>query len=146
MNAMGTGFRFFLVEENDSLQKLSMARYYRLLRREPGERFSQYAGKRVRCVMVVLKVEGRIPLSITRIDYYFLPFDTEGRINNTELEKEKSLVVEITPPLIEEQSQENVLNARSRFAKKRYQHEFVWTPTQEIQAAIFRAIFGEDSA
>lgn len=34
---MGIGFRVFLIDDSDSLQRLSMARYERLLDGEPGE-------------------------------------------------------------------------------------------------------------
>ncbi len=143
---MGTGIRVFLVAEDDSLQRLPMARYRRLRRREPGERLPQYAGKRVRCAMVVLEVAGRKPLAIDRVDHYMLSFDAEGRIDTTELEKQARLAVELLPPFAEQQPSGQVINARRHFAKRRYQHEFKWTPTPEIQAAIVAAIFGKEPA
>ena len=59
MNTIGTGLRVFLVDDNDTLQRLSMARLERLLRFDAGEHLLQYAGKRIRCAMVILQVEGR---------------------------------------------------------------------------------------
>lgn len=143
---MGTGFRIFLVDDDDSLKRLPMARYQRLCRREPEEHLPQYAGKRVRCAMVVLEVAGRVPLAIDRIDYYMLPFDAEGYIDTAELEKEARLAVEVLPPFADEEPSGKVIDARSHFAKKRYEHEFKWTPTQEIQAAIVAAILGKEPA
>lgn len=143
---MGIGFRIFLVDDYDSLQRLPMARYQRLRRREPGERLTQYAGKRVRCAMVVLEVAGRKPLAMKRIDYYMLSFDAEGRLDITELQKEARLAVEVLPPFTDEERTGQVIDARSHFAKKRYEHEFKWTPTPEIQAAIVAVIFGKEPA
>ena len=139
---MGIGFRVFLVDSDDSLQRLSMAHYERLLQRKPRERLPQYAGKRVRCAMVMLEVAGRKPLAINRIDYSMLSFDAEGRIDVTEREKEARLAVEAMPPFIEEQRHGQVIDARSHFAKKRYKHEFKWIPSREIEAAIVAAVFG----
>jgi len=143
---MGTGFRIFLVDDDDSLHHLPMARYQRLRRREPGESLPQYAGKRVRCAMVVLEVAGRKPISMNRIDYYMLTFDDQGRVDTAELEKEARLAVEVLPPYIDEEQSGRVIDARTHFAKKRYEHEFKWTPTPEIQAAIVSEIFNKEPA
>ena len=62
---MGLSFRVFFFDDDDSMHRISLARYERLFRGE--ERLSQYAGKRVRCAMAVVEVEGRTPVSIARI-------------------------------------------------------------------------------
>jgi len=143
---MGIGTRIFLIDENDSLHRISMARYNRMTNPDTDERFTQYAEKRMRCAMIFYEVEGRKPLSIIRTDYYYLPFDNEGRIDNTELEEQLRLSSEIVPPIFEEQSSKKVLDAQSRFAQKRYRHEFQWTPDTEIETAIMTAIFGKNMA
>ena len=66
---MGIGIRVFFVDDNDSLQRLPLARLERLLRFDRGESLSQHAGKCIQCAMVFLKVEGRLVLSIRDIDY-----------------------------------------------------------------------------
>lgn len=144
--ATGIGLRIYLIDDNDFLLRLSMARYRRLSRRELDERLPQYAGKRVRCATVVLELAGRKPVAINRINYHKLSFDAEGRLDSTELERQARLAVEVLPPLTDEERSGQVINARSHFAKKRYGHEFKWTATPEIQAAIVAAIFGKESA
>lgn len=54
---MGIGLRIFLVNDDDSLERLAVARYERLLRRDPEECLPQYAGKRVRYALVAYEVE-----------------------------------------------------------------------------------------
>ncbi len=142
---MGIGFRVFLIDDNDSLQRLSMARYQRLVDGESGERLLQYAGKRVRCAMVCLEVERRTPQSIIRIDYTIMPFDKKGRIDRSEQEKEMRLIAEFMSPLssiFEEERTGKIVDARSQFAKKRYEQEFRWAPRPEIEEAIIATIFG----
>ena len=143
---MGIGTRIFLIDENDSLHRISISRYNRIRNPDSDERFTQYAGKRMRCAMIFLEVEKKKPLSIIRTEYYYLPFDNKGRIDSAELEKRIRLSLEIVPPIFEEQSPKKVLDAQSRFAKKRYKHEFQWTPNQEIETAIMTAIFGKNMA
>ena len=140
---MGIGTRIFLIDENDSIHRISMACYNRMTNPNSDERFTQYAGKRVRYAMIFLEVEKRKPLSVVRTEYYYLPFDNRGRIDSTEMEKRIRLSLEIVPPIFEEQSPKKVLDAQSRFAKKRYKQEFQWTPSPETEIAIMKTIFGK---
>jgi len=78
---MGIGIRVFLIDDNGTLHRISMARLDRLLHFDGRESLHLYAGKRVRCAMVVVEVEGRQVLAIRNIDCFLLPFDAKGRIN-----------------------------------------------------------------
>jgi len=49
---VGIGVRTFLIDNDDSLQRFSMARLDKLLRSGFRETLPQYAGKRIRCAMV----------------------------------------------------------------------------------------------
>jgi len=138
---MGTGCRIFLFDDNDSLQRLSMARLDRLLRFDRGESFLHFGGKRVRCARVFLELEGRQVLAITHIDYFLLPFDSKGQINKKEWEKGMRLGLELLPSLINDQHTKQIVDARHRFAKRRYEHEFKWKPTRKVEEAIVAAIF-----
>ena len=76
------------------------------------------------------------------IQYSYLPFDSEGKLDAAEMEKAASLAVDIVPPLEKERQTGHVIDAHYRFAKKRYDEHYKWTPSPEIEAAIIRAIFG----
>jgi hypothetical protein len=143
--AMGTGYRVFFFDENDNLRPLSMARYTRLRRREPEERLKEYARKRVRCALVILEVEGRKPMGIEHVDYMIVSFDKEGRLDSADLERGAKLSVQSLPPYGHDAGR-HIIDARSRFARKRYEREFTWKPTPDIQAAIVAAIFEKERA
>ena len=138
---MGIGFRVFLVDDNDSLQRISMVRLNRLLHFDRRESLQQYAGKRVRCAMVFLEVAGRQVLAIRNIDYFLLSFDDKGRIDKKEWEKGLRLGMELLPSLRDEQYPQQVIDAQHRFSKRRYQHEFKWKPRRKVDEAIVVAIF-----
>lgn len=138
---MGKGCRILLFDDNDSLQRLSMARLDRLLHFDRGESLPHFGGKRVRCARVFLGVAGRQVLAITHIDYFLLPFDAKGRINRKDWEKEMRLGLELLPPLLNDQHPKQIVDARHRFAKRRYEHEFKWKPTRKEEEAIVAAIF-----
>ncbi|NQT56357.1 MAG: hypothetical protein HQ551_09030 [Desulfobacteraceae bacterium] len=141
---MGISLRIFLVNDNDSIQRFPLARFERLIQRDPKERLPQYAGKRVRYVEVALELEQRKPIGILRILYLIMPFDSEGRVDATEQEKEQRLGIDMIPPMLPDRDSSQVVEARHRFAKKRFDNEYRWKPTQEIEFAIMKAIFGND--
>ena len=141
---MGIGLRIFLVNDDDSLERLAVAKYDRLLRRDPAERLPQYAGKRVRYALVAYEVENRIPVEILRIEYNYLSLDSEGRIDAGEQEKARRLAVDLFSPLLPEKEPRQVIDAKHLFAKKRYDDKYRWTPSRELEAAILNAIFGKN--
>jgi hypothetical protein len=91
--------------------------------------------------MVVVEVEGRKVLVIRNVDYFLLPFDAKGRINREEWEKGLRLGMELLPPFLNDQHSKQIVDARHRFAKRRYEHEFKWKPSRKIEEAIVAAIF-----
>lgn len=139
---MGIGLRVFFVNDDDSVQLLSTARYNRLFREDSGECLPQYAGKRVRCALVVLDVVGRKPLTIRAIDCSIVSFDANGCIDSEDFQKQMRLGMESMLPILEKRPSDNVIDAGHQFAKKRYHQEFKWKPSPRIKEAIFRAIFG----
>ena len=137
---MGTGIRVFLIDDNDSLQRISMARLDRLLHFDRTESFPQYSGKRVRCAMVFVEVIRRQVLSIRNIDYFWLVFDDTGRINKKEWENGMRLGMELLPFIPDGEHPKQVINAQHRFAKRRYDHEFMWKPSWHVEEAIVSTI------
>ena len=84
---MGTTIRVFTVVDDDSLRRLSFAQYNRLHNHDPREAMPEYAGRRIRYAMVILEVDRQTPLYILHIDYFFLSFDAEGRVDETRIER-----------------------------------------------------------
>jgi len=139
---MGISLRIFLVNDNDSIQRFPLARFERLIQRDPKERLPQYAGKRVRYVEAALELEQRKPVEILRILYLIMPFDSEGRVDAAEQEKEQRLGIDMIPPMLPDRDPSRIVEALHRFAKKRFDNEYRWKPTQEIEFAIMEALFG----
>ncbi len=139
---MGLSIRVFIVEDDDTIKRLPMTRYERLLKSDPNERLLKYAGKRVRYALIVVDLFNRRPIEIIRDQFSFLDFDDEGRLKVAEHEKKESLAFDMLAPLLSDQTNSRVIDARHKFAKKSYFDKFRWTPTDEIIAAIGNAIFG----
>ena len=139
---MGIGLRIFLVNDDDSIERLAVARYERLLRGDPRESLPQYANKRVRYASVALDLVHRKPVDVLYLHYGILWFDKEGRIDTDEQEKEWRLGVELIPSLLPENQASRLIDARHKFARKRYDDHYRWTPSKEVVAALVREIFG----
>jgi len=137
---MGIGIRVLLVDDDDSIKRLPLTRYERLVRRDPNEQLLQYAGKRVRFAEVAVKLEERKPVQILRAVYGILPFDSEGKIDAVEYEKEVRLGAEMMPPILADRRSPKIVDAKHKFAKKRFDDQFRWEPTPQIEKSIVEAI------
>ncbi|MFH1954002.1 MAG: hypothetical protein ABIL06_20585 [Pseudomonadota bacterium] len=137
---MGIAIWIFIVND-ESIQRFPLARFERLIERNPNERLPQYAGNRVRYVEAAVELEQRKPVGILRILYLILPLDSEGRVDAAEQEKERRLGAEMMPPIVMDRDSKQVIEAGYRFAKRRFDNEYRWIPTPEIEAAILKAIF-----
>ena len=138
---MSIGIRVLLVDDDDSIKRLPLTRYERLFRRDPNEQLLQYAGKRVRFAEVAVELEERKPVRIIRAVYGILPFDSEGRIDAAEYEKEMRLSAEMMPPILADRLSPKIVDAKHKFAKKRFNDQFRWEPTPQIDKSIVEAIF-----
>jgi hypothetical protein len=140
---MGLGTKIFIVKEDDSLERLTLKRYTRLLKRHPDERLMQFAGKRIRYALTVLEMMNRKPIKILMVEYSVLTFDSEGRLDISEREKATRLVIDMLEPIASEKKSTQVIDAKHKFAKKRFDEHYLWKPTPEIKVAIEAAIFGK---
>jgi hypothetical protein len=91
--------------------------------------------------MVFVKVAGRQVLSVRHIDYSLLTFDARGRLDKKEWERGMRFGMELSPLIPDKDHPKQVIDARHRFAKRRYEHEFKWKPTRKVEEAIVAAIF-----
>ncbi len=142
---MGLGHRVFIVNDDDSLQRISLAKYERLYQEDSQERLLEYAGQQVRCALVVLFLEERKPQSITWIDCHRIPFNAEGRVDLKEWENQSRRFVNSLDLPIREPKRSKIIDAHGVFARKRYEWEAKWSLTPELEQAIEDAIFGSST-
>jgi hypothetical protein len=140
---MGTGIRIFFVHDDGSLKRFPVARFERLFQGHPEEYLPEYAEKRVRYALVTLDLENRKPVEILGIGYHILTFDSEGKIDANELQSKMRLWVDQMPNGTATRTNPKIVDAEPLFLQKRYNNRYNWKPTLEIEAAIFKAIFGK---
>ena len=138
---MGLVTRIFIVKEDDSLERLSLKKYNRLIKGYSDERLLKFAGKRMRYALIVLEMIDRKPVEILMTEYSFLTFDSEGRLDANEREKAARLAMDTLEPIALEPKSGKVIDAKHRFAKKRFDERYLWDPSPETKAAIEAIIF-----
>lgn len=138
---MGRAIRIFFVNEDDTLRRIPVAQYERLLGGDPDVHFQEYAGKRVRYIFLILKLIHRKPVEIISIQYSIFSFDLSGRIDVGDLEKEMELGLQMVVPSDSDPVFPNVIHAEDRFALKRFHDRYTWEPNYKIERAIVNAIF-----
>ena len=100
---MGLSIRIFIVEDDDTIKRLPLSRYERLLKRDPDERLSKYASKRVRYALIVVELINRKPKEVVRDEYAYLDFDKEGRFKEPAYEEMESSPLDMLDVLSLEQ-------------------------------------------
>jgi hypothetical protein len=88
----------------------------------------------------VVESINRKPVEILKCQYSYLSFDSDGMMKKGG-EAEVKLVMDMLEPVIIERAKQ-VVDARHKFARKRFAREYRWEPSPEIEAAIRKAIFG----
>jgi hypothetical protein len=139
---MGTGLRIFLINDADSVQRFPVARFERLINRDPQERLPQYAGRRVRYALVIVDCVNRKPVQVLDTQYAILTFDSKGTIDAAEREKEMRLGVNMVPSGTTAPTSRKVVHAEHHFLQKQYEKRYLWRPTPEMEEAIRKAVFG----
>ena len=140
---MGLSIGIFIVEDDDTIKRLPLARFERLLNRDPDERLSKYARKRVRYALIVVDLVNRKPIEVIRDEYAFLDFDREGRLKEPEFENEEISAFDMLDFSSSEQQDSRVIDARHKFARKRSFDKHKWKPTDKIVTAIAEATLGK---
>ena len=140
---MGISARIFIIEEDDSVHKLSHAAFERLIRPDPKERLTKYAGQKVRYALIAVQMKNRKPIDILHTEESFFNFDSNGRLDFSDRNEMIELVYDSLPPFENNRQNDKIVNAKHHFAKKKYKRKFTWKPTQQIVETIVGMIFGK---
>jgi hypothetical protein len=133
---MGISIRHVLIDQNDDVFRVSNRLFERLCEKSREAVLLQFAGRRVRWAEAVLQTHNYQPVAIVRIIYSYLYFDARGRLDRGRLMQDAALKMEAGMGDISPRRSEKVIDASSRFAARRRDHELVWKPGLELEKAI----------
>ena len=138
---MGLSLRIFIIDEDDTIRRIPLSRFERIHAGNPEEILPEYKNSRIRYAEVVVELENRKPYSIARIVYGYLQFDSNGQVDKGFLDREAQVAISMLPPIPLPHESEKVIHANNKFARKRFNHEFAWTPSPELEQAIIDKSF-----
>jgi len=139
---MGMGIRVFVVEDNDQVKRLPVGLFNSLVNRAPTARIPAYAGRRMRYILVFLDVADRRPVDVRRVDCNYLQFDDAGRLDEDAECAEMRAAVQAIDFGMQRPRTKSVVQATHLFARRAYEHQYKWKPTDAILKEVQRAIFG----
>ena len=139
---MGISIRHLLVDQNDDIYRVTNRFFEKLLNKSPGAVLPQFSGRRVRCAEVVVQMDNYQPIGVVRVAYYYVDFDARGCLDRDRIMQDAALQMEAAMGNIIPRRSARVIEASSRFAARRRDHEVVWTPRAELEKAIYDAALG----
>ena len=140
---MGFSCRTFLIARDDTLWRLSSAKFDRMLRDPAGHCLPDFAGQRARMASVMVELVARNPVRIVRHTFSILIFDAEGRIDPSRFEKQQYALAEsVFAPVFAvyaDESNQTVVDATSRFIAQGGQ----WVPSRALARVIDQTALGQ---
>ena len=122
---MGLSFKIFDVKAEDTVVRFPLTQFNRLLRRDPNERRTQYANKRILVALMAVERIDQKPVAIKREQYSFLDFDSEGLLDFDKRDKRLRLVSDMLEPIPIKKVTGKVVDEKYKFAKKRHKDHYV---------------------
>ena len=139
---MGIGIRQILVNDTDELLLLSNRFFKKLWDKSPEGLLPQFAESRVRWAEAAVEIQNHRRVAILRVVYSYMYFDAHGWLD-TDGMQDAALKIEAGIGNIFLTRSDKVINASSRFAARRRDHEAVWRPSPKVEKAIYdNVIFG----
>jgi len=93
----------------------------------------------------VAELKDRKPVGLLRVVFCYLYFDLQGRLDRDKVIKDGALMMEAGIGNIAPTKSGSVIHASSRFAARRRDHEAIWTPSPELNKAIYDATLDSKS-
>jgi len=140
---MGFSCRTFLVARDDTLWRLSNAKFDRMLRDPASHCLPVFAGQRARMASVVVELVARNPVRVVLNTFSILTFDAEGRIDLGRFEKQQFSLVELAVApvfaVFNVDGNQTVVDATSRFIAQGGQ----WVPSRALASVIDQTALGQ---
>lgn len=140
---MGLAIRMLLVDRDDHLYRMAIAKFDAMFRYPTRHSFPLFAGQRVRAAEAIVELENRQAVRIVRTTFDILTFDAAGRFDPATYERQQFSRFELAvAPIIGSTSEVNdstvVVNAETRFVARGGR----WTPSKALASAMLDAALG----
>ncbi len=135
---MTYSIRIFVVDQDDTLYRLSGTKFTTMLDDPESDRLPRFASQRVRMVEAIVELRDRVPIGIARIVYEMLTFDGEGRLDRRGFERQNFARADLLAGELK-MDDTVVVDASSRFIAQGGR----WQPSPSLERHVCRAALGE---
>ena len=142
---MGTSIRHVLVSQGDTVIRLSNSFFQNLWDNSQAHTLPQFAGCRLRWAEAAVELQDRKPVRILRVVFCYLYFDHRGRLDRNKVMNDGALMMEAGRGSILPTKSGSVIDASSRFAARRRDHQAIWKPSRDLSKAIYDAALDSKS-
>jgi hypothetical protein len=133
---MPTAPRYYLIADDGKIHRLARNTFYKLLEQKIPAPLPEFNGKRVKLATVNVRLDGRRAIAVARASYTFITFDANGFFDSTEWDAATEATIETwTVPTLPSSSP--FIDARARFADRRYELEQTWQPSDDLRRQLF---------
>lgn len=139
---MGISIRYFLVDNEDNVKSISIAKIERLQKGDPGEKYPELKNEKIKLAEIYVEFDGRKPIRVIQIHGSFLSFDSNGMLDQEEIQKEMHAGVGAAIQIDLQDKNKKIINAEKVFASKMFQNKYKWSLNDELKQKILKAIFG----
>ena len=132
---MSVSLKAFIIDDDDTVHRITYAMYKHLVAQEPEACLCQYADCRVRYALIAVDMKDRKPKDILHTEEGFFTFDSSGRLDLSSKKEEIKLVFDNLKPHENNKFPKQIVDAKHLFAKKKYEDKFTWKHTPQILKA-----------
>jgi len=137
---MGISHRKFLIDPQDRIFRLAMAKYMAMLRQPDCHRLAQFAGQRIRSAGIAVTMRDRRPVEVVWSAFDILTFDESGRLKaDTFLQQQLSRAELAMSSMIGGRERNvDLIDTATRFIADGGR----WVPSRAVASAIHDAALG----
>lgn len=137
---MGVRIRYYLFEDDNTIRRISTARFIRLTSQGSTDRLPEYANRRVRFVEMHLDFVARRPTAVRKAYFGHLRFDRRGRFDVSEwleviMAGVDKFIARYEPPA-------NAREQRAQAERQRIKRAHDWKPSRSLRSRLYTAVFG----
>lgn len=132
---MGAGARYFIIEDDDNIRRISAAQFDRLTAERSTERLPEYAGHRMRFASIYVDFANRRPVGIRKAEFGCLLFDKRGRFDVSEwidvvMAGVDNYLARFEPPPTDPRER------REQAARRRIKRIHDWKPSRSLRSRL----------
>jgi hypothetical protein len=134
---VGFGVRVYGFDPAGQVRRITVSTFEHLFDGANDKTIPEYAGQRIKIAMLFLRTHNRKPISIRRIEYSIVFFDSKGCIDQDQVREEMHMAAS-SAEWFGPNPRDVLTQLKPSLARLKYRDKFSWIPTREEKQLIER--------